>query len=501
MAQPRPSPLTQTLRYMKGPMLQTIASAVAEPLAGLHGLGALAATQNLDAATNTIEKTRNSISSWGAPTSEEGKQGVADFQEFMAPVGEALGDAETYLGENTLEATGSPALAALAHSAPTMLMELIGLKGARTASQGGRLGTQYEIGDLSAKPRREIEQGGILAGFKESQSPPMDNLIEAAQDTPTGKLGFEEDYKGVFKDDDGHWKWEIDDFDATLKQPSVVPADTLKKNLKDARKVKRDFLIDNAHLIRHKDEGIKAAYLTEVKRLEAAVLAAKQAQKSGGKAPAPTPAGVFEDLDAVFDHPELKAQYPEVFKDVQVDLNAKLDKGVWGQVAGNRLELSETLSAADKLETIMHELEHVIQGREGFAKGGSPDNMGGVKVRLNSQKKFFQEAAAQKHKPNDGETAYHKQLQLAKESLENLSDHNLDTKTGRHNAYESLLGEQNARLIEQLMKTKGISKTLPTKIRNALPMGQNPIVHRATPAPDAWLPPEALAAYLRQSAP
>ena len=48
-------------------------------------------------------------------------------------MGENLGQAETFLGESVLEATGSPALAAIAHSLPTAALEAFGVKGLRGA--------------------------------------------------------------------------------------------------------------------------------------------------------------------------------------------------------------------------------------------------------------------------------------------------------------------------------------------------------------------------------
>lgn len=72
-------------------------------------------------------------------------------------------------------------------------------------------------------------------------------------------------------------------------------------------------------------------------------------------------------LEKVLDHPELYAAYPWL-KDAQVFLNSFIPEGN-AQVVGGR-EIHLGLKAAEDKGTILHEIQHVIQEREGFAKGG-----------------------------------------------------------------------------------------------------------------------------------
>ncbi len=108
-------------------------SVIAEPIAGLAGV-----VQSINpfaeegAGARAVESVRDSLTI--KPQSESGKAQQKYIGEALAPVGEALSEAEKFLGDNTLELTGSPALASFAHTLPTAALELIGLKGSRQLS-------------------------------------------------------------------------------------------------------------------------------------------------------------------------------------------------------------------------------------------------------------------------------------------------------------------------------------------------------------------------------
>jgi len=77
-------------------------------------------------------------------------------------------------------------------------------------------------------------------------------------------------------------------------------------------------------------------------------------------------------LSDVLDHKELYAKYPQL-KDVNVEVNPNM--GAKGQFietegAGNFLIIRD----ATDTRTMLHEIQHAIQGKEGWARGGSPDN-------------------------------------------------------------------------------------------------------------------------------
>ncbi len=61
------------------------------------------------------------------PRLEEGQGSLQTVGQVLGPMGEWLGGLETFLGDNTMDLTGSPLAATAATAAPTALMELLGL--------------------------------------------------------------------------------------------------------------------------------------------------------------------------------------------------------------------------------------------------------------------------------------------------------------------------------------------------------------------------------------
>ena len=101
-----------------------LSSAIAEPLAGLSGLVS-SAFSGTDAGADTVNLVKSALTF--EPRTREGKAQLKSVGEFVAPLGEKLGQAESFLGESVLEATGSPELAAIDHSLQTAALEAFGV--------------------------------------------------------------------------------------------------------------------------------------------------------------------------------------------------------------------------------------------------------------------------------------------------------------------------------------------------------------------------------------
>lgn len=102
---------------------------VAEPIAGLAGIAqSINPFSEEGAGARAVEGVREALTY--TPKTEAGQQQQQAIGEALAPVGEKLSQAEEFLGSQTLKITGSPALAAMAHTLPTAALELIGVKGA-----------------------------------------------------------------------------------------------------------------------------------------------------------------------------------------------------------------------------------------------------------------------------------------------------------------------------------------------------------------------------------
>lgn len=102
-----------------------LTGAAAEPIAGLRGIYEQATGGD---ATRAIEETREALTYRGG---EESQKQLKAIGETLQPVSEAFQVVERNLGEEVLGITGSPELAAVAHTLPTAILELIGIKGLR----------------------------------------------------------------------------------------------------------------------------------------------------------------------------------------------------------------------------------------------------------------------------------------------------------------------------------------------------------------------------------
>jgi hypothetical protein len=108
-------------------------SMIAEPLSGLAGIAGAILPGEQGQGAEWVESTRDALTR--QPSSETGKEYLQDVGEVLAPVAETLSTAEKFLGDATLEATGSPELAAIAHTLPTAALEALGVVGAIKAGK------------------------------------------------------------------------------------------------------------------------------------------------------------------------------------------------------------------------------------------------------------------------------------------------------------------------------------------------------------------------------
>jgi len=111
--------------------------AVAEPIAGIAGIGGGLLPGPEGQAAETVETTREALTF--KPRGEVGQRilGAAGEALQVSRIPQALQAAEKFLGDKTFELTGNAGLAAAAFSLPTAALEIIGLKGI-SAIRGSR---------------------------------------------------------------------------------------------------------------------------------------------------------------------------------------------------------------------------------------------------------------------------------------------------------------------------------------------------------------------------
>ncbi len=163
-----------------------VSGAIAEPIAGLAGIAqSLNPFTDDGAGAKAVEDVRETLTYEGG---EASKKQLKSIGETLEPVSTAITTAERFLGDETLELTGSPALASIAHTLPTAALELIGIKGARRAAA------------IKTPSQKLINK----------------TLIEAAPDTNKIKNAS----RAIFKD--------LDDSGVAIKQPALK---RLERNL------------------------------------------------------------------------------------------------------------------------------------------------------------------------------------------------------------------------------------------------------------------------------
>ena len=128
----------------------------AEVAGGLTGL-ATAPFVGAEQAQKNIEAVQEALTI--QPFTEGGRETLQTIGKAIEPVAEVLEPIPQALGDFTLDLTGSPALAAAAHSTPTLALELVGLKGLQNVRRGTRL--IDDAGRPTKTLRKSLDQRGL----------------------------------------------------------------------------------------------------------------------------------------------------------------------------------------------------------------------------------------------------------------------------------------------------------------------------------------------------
>lgn len=190
---------------------------------------------------------------------------------------------------------------------------------------------------------------------------------------------------GNLKGPDGKWRQEISDDAAKLRDYSYTPQEAFKKSMFDAA------IGDGSHtqaLAMRPYSGMTKNQLTgEYARTGGEIVDAAMA---GDKAKAmqlnADRAGLTDLLSAMRDRPygpvsaymrhgELNQAYPDVYKmHTRITDEISPSRGAYlkGDIGiGEQIQLANRPRFSDGKSTMLHELQHAIQQREGFARGGS----------------------------------------------------------------------------------------------------------------------------------
>ncbi len=174
---------------------------------------------------------------------------------------------------------------------------------------------------------------------------------------------------GWFQGVDGMWRFEIADDEAKFKTNAA-----LDESVQSEIKIVPDPSAPNLFKATYREgaDDYRGAWgrTEEEARKNMLRLLAKE---TAGFDIAKVKAGDELFLSDVLDHPKLYAAYPDL-----ADLLVTFVEGVdyRGQYSprGDRIQIAISGDQAQMLSTLLHEVQHAIQEREGFAKGGNTDS-------------------------------------------------------------------------------------------------------------------------------
>lgn len=190
----------------------TVGSMAAAPaIAGLAGLGNMAISAykgdlDMDEAANTVKEVQDMLTY--RPRTDKVRNLMGAVAETVAPVAEVIEDTKSGLGDYALKQTGSPAMAAMAYTAPDAVLSLMGIGRpvSRTANTKGYRAHKMVEGRPSERDVMDFI----------SETP-----VEAAAIKSGAKTGFKQLEQAKFKFSDRGLGRIQDSFNGIMSRYSV----------------------------------------------------------------------------------------------------------------------------------------------------------------------------------------------------------------------------------------------------------------------------------------
>jgi hypothetical protein len=419
------------------------------PAAGLTALGvglldyARGGEDPMEEAATALRDTENRFTF--EPRTVRGQENLVGVAEGMESLLAPIEAGARWMGDSTLDATGSPAWATAAYMIPDILETLLGLPPAL------KVGKKLS-GILDSVPRVAKRAGpgkyqtGSIGGSGAKGANP---LTKRLTDDMT-KQGFspEQIWEATGKatrqpawiDADNMFKFEFDDSAAGWKEGRVGDVSEALSRMdgrtKDVKRMKK--MIDQ----QWKGYDSPAAQITAAK--EMAALKEKMGFESD-----------YGVVGAQFEHPMMEYHYPKA-KDINLNEDY-MPSNEWGEYNRNTntIKVNKNKTPENNRETLLHELNHSIQDEEGFARGGSvsefarEQNMAKVQAarydRSMEDMIVYRDEALEMGMPEEAarQQARYDDLVVKKRQLQ-------DKIEGRpFDKYENLLGEDEARAVEK----------------------------------------------------
>lgn len=271
---------------------------------------------------------------------------------------------------------------------------------------------------------------------------------------------------GTFKGPDGAWRQEIDDSAAKLRDYQYTPQEAYK-NAKETAWINEDTALAGRVKQMQPYVGMSKNQLKEEYRrtggeiVDAAVAGdkAKALQLTEGRAGLDYLLGQMSDrkygpASAYLSHGDFGKAYPDVYKlHTRIDGDAdslgaylRADTG-----RGEQMVLKKKPMWSEDKSTMLHEFQHAIQQREGWARGGSMDDFYRQSMS-ERQGAWDQISAINAELSKASGTPRYQELLAERQKLVELAQKDpLDIKEQAYKSYRSLAGEAEARATQARM--------------------------------------------------
>lgn len=300
-------------------------------------------------------------------------------QEIERSLGNAMQDDAFKQSADRLKERFQTELDALGHHTPDVNKAYSTLLGDYFAVNAAKLGmTPEELHDqYSTRFASEMQDGyGQFAG-PNAETADLYSLARAKEllDAKRSPEGVRRE-TGWFKGADNRWRFEISDDEAAFKNKGLADPEELKqrfghefevtqdeKNATLYRAVFRNGSPDHlAAFGRDPSEAIDNLVTHLARRLNQGVFDIKSVKH-----------GDRFSLQNILQHPKLFAAYPHL-RALIVDFTGDADYRGAYHPESDAITLSIGRTEQETLSTLLHEIQHAIQEREGFARGGNTDS-------------------------------------------------------------------------------------------------------------------------------
>lgn len=251
----------------------------------------------------------------------------------------------------------------------------------------------YKVASLMPTDATDLmKYGGLLGTFAGVNAKTANKaLLEAAQKMDKSGVDRAKIWQdtGWFKGPEGKWRFEIDDSAAAARTYNYTPQEALK--VAQERAIIEGAGSERVKAMEPYAQMSRSQLADEYKRTGQAI---SQAALGGNRAEAESLLGARSGLEGLLSemaqrdygpasvflkHKELGAAYPDVYKlhmrisPDDVIGGAKAQYQTASPVAGEQIVLSASPKRSpDNKSSLLHEMQHAIQQREGFAAGGNP---------------------------------------------------------------------------------------------------------------------------------